>query len=209
MLLLLVEMASLERLTALQDHRLEPLALAVAQLSWSPEREVQRTASSAARLERNGDPPRRARFAQARERGHLVGRERPDGLAGRDRAGEGNVVVQACRSPGGQLVVVVPRARDDLDELRTTRPREHDEAGFRSDGGERVLEAGVAHVERGRRLRERRGDLLQPSRRVGAGRDLGLGAAALELLEREPGLVGVASDDGERRRVGLGDDRLP
>ena len=49
------------------------------------------------------------------------------------------------------------------------------------------------------------------SRRVASARAATsvLGATALELLEREPGLVGVASDDRERGRVGLGDDRLP
>ena len=88
-------------------------------------------------------------------------------------------------------------------------PCEDDEARLRADRLERLLEAGVAHVEDGRRDGERRGHLLEPARRVRATLGVGLGATSLHLLERQARLVGESADDRERRLVGLGHDDLP
>ena len=112
------------------------------------------------------------------------------------------------RAPGVELVVRVAASRHELDR-GARAAREDYEPGLCADRAQRVLETRVPDVGRRARSRERRGHLLEPQRLRRAPGGLGFGASAIELFEREPGLIGKAAQDGERRRVGVGDDGLP
>ncbi len=112
------------------------------------------------------------------------------------------------RAPGVELVVRVAASRHELDR-GARAAREDYEPGLGADRAQRVLETRVADVGRRARSRERRCHLLEPQRLRRAPGDLGFGASTIELLECQPGLIGKAAQDGERRRVGVGDDGLP
>ena len=72
-----------------------------------------------------------------------------------------------------------------------------------------MLQARVADSSAAGRQRERRGDLLEPFRLLGARRSALLRQSALELLERKAGLVGEAPDDRDRGRIRPIYHRLP
>jgi hypothetical protein len=72
-----------------------------------------------------------------------------------------------------------------------------------------VLEARVAHVGRRRRNGQRGRDRLQPPRFLRTTRRLLLCAAALDLLERESGLVCEAPRERVDRRIRVRQDAIP
>ena len=195
--------ASLERLTALQDHRLEPLALALAELPGSPKREVKGAARAAHSLQRDRRPsPPSAASCTPVKAAISSGDRAHTGSPERDRPCEGHVVVGAD-APRGQLASSSASHELEIFEpCRLPAARRSPPPHRRS---ERVLEARVAHLDRV--VARESAAVTSCSRRVESARaaDLVLGAAALELLERETRLVGEAADDRDRRRVRLGD----
>ena len=207
-LLLVVELAALEREGALGHHRLELTALAVAQLALFAERDVERAVDPGRCLERHGHPAGVLERRSTCERVHVVRRERPHGLAARDRARERDVGVQADRTPRRERVLRVADVRDHL-HGGAAAAGEDDEAGLGPDEPQRVRQARVADVDATRGERERGRHLLQALSLVRARCSLGLGASALELPDGEPGLVGEAPDDRNRRLVGLVHGGLP
>ena len=178
------------------------------QLTRLAQRDVQRSAYADRRCERDGDPARVRSAREARERFHVRCGQRPHRLPRRHRAGERNVVFEREGAPGVELVVRVATSRDELDRGARAAREDH-EPRLGADRAQRVLETRVADVGGCGRSRERRCHLLEPQRLRRAPGRLGFGASTIELLERQPGLIGKAAQDGERRGVGVGDNGLP
>ena len=158
-LFLVVELAALERESALGHHRLELTALRVAQVALLTERDVDGAVDSGRGLERHRYPAGVLERRSTRERVHVVGRERPHRLAARDRARERDVGVQPDGTPRLDGVLRVADIRDHL-YGGAAGAGENDEAGLGADEPQRVRQARFADVGAARGERERGRDLL-------------------------------------------------
>ena len=171
-------------------------------------RHVKSPVDAGRRPERHGHPAGLVERRSTREGAHLVGRQRPDRLAARDRPSEGHVGIEAESAPRLESVLRVARVRDHL-HRGPSGARENDEAGLRADEPQRVLQAGVADVATSRRQGEGGGDLLEPLGLLRSRCSLLFRQAPFELLEREARLIREPADDGDRGRIGPIDHRLP
>ena len=124
------------------------------------------------------------------------------------RPSEGHVGIEAESAPRLESILRVARGRDHL-HRGPARARQDDEAGLGADEPQRVLQAGVADVAASRRQGEGRGNPLEPFRLLRSRCGPLLRQSTLELLERETGLIREPADDGDRRRIGPIDGRLP
>ena len=123
-----------------------------------------------------------------------------------DRAGDGRVGVERERTEIDATEVTV--ARDDVERgpLRPVRARRRRRPHRPLLGCARCR---PAHLRRRCCSRERSRHLVEPAGFERTPCSLGLGSAALDLLERQPRLVGEPADEDERRGVRPRDHRLP
>src|SRR4026209_2501468 len=108
---------------------------------------MQRATDTFACRQRDGYPSLRSGLDRVGEDRELLIRECPDGLPGGDRSRERDVRVEVERPRCGEVAVGVARAGGKLDDARSGRSREDDEARLRAYRVEGLLEAGGAHVE--------------------------------------------------------------